>query len=388
MNTAPPSPGTTRRSFLRGSSSLFLLSSTGLLSACGDSANESPASDTGDTGPAELKFVGWEGYDGTPAKDFPEFESWRKKHGITLSSTYVADNEEMLTKIQASAAGSYDLTSPYHGTVPTMILAEAVEPIDVDKLTHWPAVYEYMRTQDFVRGDGDEIYAIPFTFSFGVGMYNADRVQPLDRFGEIFDDDSLDGRFALIDAPEQLTWIAKHLGFGAPDPHHITREELQECSELAREAVSKARKVSAGLGDLLQLMVSGEVDYAWTATADQPAAAREQGANVQSFLPAEGSQAFVDSFCIPRGSRNIDAALAWINEALSPRVQAEFANVYSGGVVNPEALPHLPDNLRDLFEYDNIETAFQRTPVLPPIPAKSEEFATYTDWVEAWNEAK
>jgi spermidine/putrescine transport system substrate-binding protein len=392
--------GQTRRQFLgRVGISAFAVSGGGaLLAACGgedaeEAGGGATAAATGAAapaaiGPVELKYVGWEGYDGAPASTFKAFQRWMSDNEITLTATYVSDNEEMLTKIQASPAGTYDLTSPYHGTVPTMILTGVLEPIDTDKMTNWSAIYPFLQEQDFIRGEDGTIYGVPFTFSQASPLYNADKVEPLESLAAVVDDPALKGRFTLIDAPEHFTWIAQILGLGNPDPHHLTTEELQQCLDYGRQVVANSRTLAPALGDILQLLITGEVDYSLTGTYDQVAKAQAEGVNIQVFHPKEGSQTFVDNYCIPKDAENYDAALAWIDQMLAPEPQAEVAQVYGGGVANPAAVEFLTDELRQKYDYENLDAVFEVSPVFPAIPAESDEFATYADWTEAWAQVK
>lgn len=381
-----------RREFLRraGLTGFLVLTPSALLKACGvaetDPAAEETPSGTPDAGESvQLGFVGWEGYDGTPAAAFPAFAAWREENGVTLSSTYIADNPEMLTKIQSSPAGTYDLTTPYHGDVPIMVGAGALEPINTSDLANWSAIPEYFRNQDFLLGEDGSVVAVPFTFSHNVALYNADNVEPLQSYSQILED-GFQGRFAISASIQQFVWIAQYLGLGNPYPTLLTRDELAQCQPIAREMYAKARTVTDNFGDLLPLLVGNEVDYAWEGTADQVAAGQAEGANIQMFVPEEGARVFVDCYSIPAGSDNADVAHAWIDAALSPEVQAELAQVYGGAAVNLDAVPLLPDDLRSRFDYENLEDMFERLPILPPIPVESDEFTTYDEWVQAHQE--
>jgi spermidine/putrescine transport system substrate-binding protein len=403
----------TRQQFVRRASAfgLSLATISGVLAACGgddQQAAEAPAeppaeapaatgepSETttgeaaaGPVGPATLEFVGWEGYDGKPAETFPTFTQWMTDNELEVSSTYVSNNEEMLTKIKASTEGTYDLTSPYHGIVPTMILADALEPLDEGRLANFASIYPKLTEQEYIRDESGTLYVVPFTFGYFVALYNADRVEPLESYSEVLDNPDLKDRYTLIDAPEHFTWIATLLGLGNPDPHHLTKAELEEVKAVARDVVANAKTLAPAYGDILQLLVSNEVDYSLSGTVDQVDAAKAEGVNLAIFFPKEGTQAYVDNFGIPKGAQDYDAALAWIDQMLTPEAQAEVAQVYSGAVANLEAVPLLPTNLQELFAYDDLDSVFERAPVYPAIPAESSEFATHGDWTKAWEEVK
>jgi spermidine/putrescine-binding protein len=117
--------------------------------------------------------------------------------------------------------------------------------------------------------------------------------------------------------------------------------------------------------------------------------AAAQGVELRAWFPKEGTQSYVDNYVIPHGSQNYDLAFAWIDEMISPQVNAELAQVYGGGVVTPQAVQYLTPDLRAKYPYKNIQTFFTgNAPLLPPIPVQSRIFATYADWVTAYNKAK
>jgi spermidine/putrescine-binding protein len=385
-----------RRSFLqRGFAASFAVGGAGaLLAACGDDDEGTGTSGGKDggivspAGPATLKFVGWQGYDAKPPKKYPYINDWMKKHQLEITSTYAQDNEEMFTKIQASPPGTYALTSPYHGTVPTMIAAGALAPIETERMAHWKEIYPALTELDFLRDEDGTVFAVPMDFSYSVGLYNADKVDPLDRHADVLDKPELKGRYILIDAPEHFTWIAQYLDLGNPDPHHLTKDELEQCKELARKVVANAKAAPASYGDILQLMLTGEADWSLSGNPSDETAAQEKNVNIRTYVPKEGAQAFVDSYCIPKETEDYDSALAWIDLVISAKGQADITRAYGTGTVNPNAVSLLDPEIRKQYDYDNIDAVFDNAPVWPAIPAKAGEFASYSDWTKAWNEVK
>jgi len=245
-----------------------------------------------------------------------------------------------------------------------------------------------MRDLEVVHGPDGKIYGVPFTFSFQSPLYNADRVEPLESFAQLVDDPAVRKRYTISDSPGNFTWIAQILGLGNPDPNHLTRAELDQCKEYARGVVQNARSVAGSNGDIFQLLVTGEVDYSTNGTYDMVADAQKEGVKLETFFPAEGAQAFVDTYCIPKGSQNYDVALAWIDHMLTPDPQAELAAVYGGAVVNLNAVALMPKDTRKRYDYDNLEQVLERAPVLPAVPSEGDEFTTFEEWTEAWNEVK
>jgi spermidine/putrescine-binding protein len=335
-----------------------------------------------------LKFLGWQGYDGTPASTFPVLQQWEKSKGINLSSTYIDVNEDIITKIQVSPAGTYDLASPYHGTVKTLILAGLIEPIRTGRMHNWNSIIPSLRRQAFLH-KGKQVYAVPLGFSADLPLYNPKLITPPKSWADIFAS-KYRRKYAVKDGPEgNMVAVAKALKLGHPDPHHLTRAELNRVKAKTRTLLRNARVNATSYGDLLQLLVTKEVAFAITGTADMIPKAKAQGVTLKPWFPKEGTQSYVDNYCIAKGSQNYNLALAWIDEMISPQVNAELAQVYGGGVVTSKAVRYLTPDLRAKYPYKNISTFFTgRAPLLPPIPVQSSRYATYADWVQAYNQAK
>jgi putative spermidine/putrescine transport system substrate-binding protein len=401
MNGQSAETGQTRREFVKraaGFSSVAVFGG-GLVAACGGDDEAAPETSAGGTagsattaerlGPGSLTFVGWEGYDATQPETFPNTIAWMEDQELEITSTYIANGgPEMLSKIQASSPGTYDLTTPAHIDMGILIAAGVLDPIDPVQVPNLETILPVMRDQAAFRGADGTLYGVPFTYSFQTPLYNADRVPPLETLAELVENPEYKGRSTHSDTSRNFTWIAQILGFGNPDPNHITREELEECKEYARRVIANARTLASSLGDILQLMIAGDVDYSTNGTFDQVAEGQAAGVNIDTFFAKEGAQTFVDGYSVPTDSENHDLALAWIDHMLTPEAQAEVAVVYGGAVVNLEAVPLMPRELQERYNYDDIEADLELAPAWPPVPVEGDEFATDAEWEEAWNEAK
>ncbi|TIT25891.1 MAG: hypothetical protein E5W86_14020 [Mesorhizobium sp.] len=74
--------------------------------------------------------------------------------------------------------------------------------------------------------------------------------------------------------------------------------------------------------------------------------------------------------------------------AISPEIQAKVVTRNAAGVVSPKAVDLLPPETKALFDYSDVEGIFKSSPLLGIPPLESTQFATYADWVAAWNEFK
>ncbi len=78
-----------------------------------------------------------------------------------------------------------------------------------------------------------------------------------------------------------------------------------------------------------------------------------------------------------------------MNTVIDPKVQNDIIAVeFSGAVSNTKALDLMDEGVRSSYPYDDLDGFFEANNVVGPPPNESDEYATYADWVEKWEEVK
>ena len=65
---------------------------------------------------AEVNFLGWQGYD-EPLL----FDGFAKNNGISVNTTYIGNNDEIITKLRSGGIGQIDIATPYMGYIPVLV---------------------------------------------------------------------------------------------------------------------------------------------------------------------------------------------------------------------------------------------------------------------------
>ena len=91
---------------------------------------------------------------------------------------------------------------------------------------------------------------------------------------------------------------------------------------------------------------------------------------------------------LPPTAQNPDAALAWINQALDPIVNAEAAEYLVGGVTVEASVDHLNKATRGLYPYEDLDGLLELAPLAINAPTESDEYVTFPEWNEAFQEIK
>ena len=76
-----------------------------------------------------MTWMGWQGYE-TPILA----GTFLKDNDIDFQPTFIASNEEIITKLQAGGIGKTDLITMYFGYLPLMAEGGLLEPVDPSKI--------------------------------------------------------------------------------------------------------------------------------------------------------------------------------------------------------------------------------------------------------------
>jgi spermidine/putrescine transport system substrate-binding protein len=341
-----------------------------------------PTSQGGGIG-GSIQYLSWEGYD---LQDC--MREWQENNDVTMESTYIGDHSEIQAKLATAGSTAFDLVTYYQGYYDLYRdELKIIQPLDRTKIPNFENLYELFRTQKFWVADDGTVWGAPFTWGAEGCNYNADEISAPVSWMDLLEPE-LEGRIAMVDDSNGAIVVAgRILGYGDLLPN-LTPDQLVEVKDFLLRVKAHSRTIAPSFGDLSDLLVSGEVVATFPGWAAVNVWAQERGANIQHTIPEEGGFTFIDAFAIPAVSDNVETVLAWINESLSPEIQACQAAALAAGVVNPDAVPLLDEATAALYDYDQIDQVFAKAPVYELPPRESDQYATYDEWLQMWEEVK
>ena len=145
-------PSLTRRSALKAAFAA-VATSTGLVSVRALAATT-------------VNFLGWQGYD-----DPVTFDDFAKNKGITLNTTYIGNNDEIITKLRSGGLGQIDIVTPYMGYIPLLAKLDLIQPIDTSRVPNLDKIMPLFRNDPNVN-PGGTLHSVPFTWGSGPMMYD------------------------------------------------------------------------------------------------------------------------------------------------------------------------------------------------------------------------
>jgi spermidine/putrescine transport system substrate-binding protein len=243
-----------------------------------------------------------------------------KETGIEVVVDSYASNEEMYNKIVAGGSG-YDLIVPSGDYVSIMIAEKLLEPIDKSKLKNFGNVDPAAIAR--IGFDVGNTHSVPYMMGAAGVSVNKTKVTGYEHSWSIFDKTDLKGRMTMLDDMREVLGAAlKSLGYSVNDPNPAHLEEARIVVERWKpnlvkfDAESFAKSFASGEFWVVQ-------GYAENVFLEYP---EDKRADVDFFFPKEGTPMYMDSLCILKGAKNVDAAYKFIDYILRPDIAARIAD--------------------------------------------------------------
>ena len=269
--------------------------------ATDDAQTDAPAETTRDFSGTTLTVFNWYDY-----IDPAVIELFEEETGITVKYVNFTTNEEMYTKLEAGA-GTYDVLFPSDYMIERMIAHDMLAELDFSAMPNYANVMERLRNPSY---DPEGKYSVPYMWGTLGYLYNTEMVdEELTSWSALFDE-KYAGNVIMMNSIRDTVGLAlKHLGYSLN-----TRDEgaLNAAKELLIQ--QKQSKIECGylLDETKDKMVGGEAAIGVVYSGDAQYAI-EKNENLVYVIPEEGSNIWVDGMCIPKSSKNVEAAQLFID---------------------------------------------------------------------------
>lgn len=334
------------------------------------------------TGGGRLEIITWEGY-----STQKEAAQWLTQNGIILNAATMGTQDDVTAKLVGNPV-RLDVAEYAYGYNDVYKQIKALTPIDVAKVPNYNSsdiIDNFYKGQTWFF-DGQH-FGIPWCWGMNSIVYNPSMVPEITSYKDLLRKE-FKGKLAFVD-DTTATWplIARLAGYGAKFPN-LTKEELAHAFKEVIPYREQSRVFAPSNGDIVSLFVAGEIAACFCVWSAVPVQTALQGVTTKYVIPEEGANIWADAWFIPMTAVNREAALSFINHTLDPQVQADVCRNNSTGVMNRKAVALLDEQTRSLFDYENLDRVFAKSPMQAPPPQVSGEFATYNDWLQAWSDFK
>lgn len=266
-----------------------------------------PGGVTQETGPVTLHVMNFANY----MPDDIE-ERFKAATGHTIELTLTSSNEDAVTKLDASPAGTYDIAFVTNPFAEGLNNAGKLEQLDHSKIPNLANLYPEA-TQ--IASDPGNKFSVPYSWGTTGICYRTDLVTEttIDSWNDLLEpSDELKDKITMMDEDRWLMIPAlKVLGFSG---NSTDADELNAAADLLIEA--KKTLLGYDAETFYTKLDSGEAVavHAWDGWCNYVL----DPSTVAFVVPKEGSDLFVDTMVIPKGSPHLEAAHQFIDFILEP----------------------------------------------------------------------
>ena len=296
--------------------------------------------------------------------------------GIKVNYTTYATNEELYAKLKGGGA-SYDVIIPSDYMISRMIKEDMLEPLDTDNIPNIENIMEKFRSPEY---DPGAKYSVPYTWGT-IGLIYDNTVfdeNEAENIGwETLWDEKYAGNILMFDNPRDAFAIAEiMLGY---DLNTEDTDELRKAAELLTE--QKKYVQAYVMDEIFDKMGAGEAAIAPYYAGDAVTLMDEYD-HLGFVIPEEGTNLFIDAACIPKGSKQKEAAEMYINFLCEPDIAYAVADFIGYSTPNSGAFELLDDEVKeDGISYPDDEYIEEKTTIYRNL-SDSANLEMQTLWTE------
>ena len=312
-----------------------------------------------------LRIITWKGY--TPAELVKKFE---KETGIKLKITY-SNNEEMVAKLRATRGGGFDLAQPSQDRISFVQKKFPIyQPIDYSKVNTKqivPSMLEAVKKNSGVDGKG---YAVPFCYGTTGLIVNKKLAPDAKDWSDLWNPKYAGKISYRLKRP---LLIGAAFGMGE-NPFALYNDKkayealmdrvtkkLIESKKLVKNYWTSAdtQKANMTSGDVV--VESGWDGIGWQLHKENP--------DIDFVAPKSGALGWIDTYAIPRKSKNVEGAYKFINFMLKPENAAYFTNKEGYGTASLGSEKFLKKEIKDNFSRSFSKADLDNIKWHPAVPA-------------------
>ena len=292
---------------------LLVVCFTLALTGCGGDKKADVPKDGGKKEQQVLNIYSWADF-----FDPQVLAAFEKANNCRVNYDVYSNNEELLAKMQAGGA-QFDIIQPSDYMVTTMIHLDMLEKLDHSKLPNVQAnLIESLKHPAY---DPKQEYAIPYVWGITGIAYNKKYVKdPITSWADLW-------------KPEYKGHALKKLG------KSNNSTDAKEVEAAFNDLKKLNTNVLAYDGEnIKQKMIAEE---AWIAQmwSSDASFCNFENPNIQFCVPKEGTSIWADNMAIPKGTKNKELAMKFLNYIYDPQVSAQNFNYMRVPSPNAKAIP-------------------------------------------------
>jgi spermidine/putrescine transport system substrate-binding protein len=301
---------------------------------------------------SELSIYSWADYQNP--ENTKAFES---ANNLKVKIDQYDSNEAAIAKLElAGASSGYDIVVPTGAFIPQMAAKGIIAELDKSKIPNFANLDPKLLNQPWDQGNK---YSIVKDWGTTGVVYDKQAVTtPISTWNDFLTaakQDGVSGKVSVLATPGDVTGIwfwANGIDWNTTDP-----AQLKACEDaLKRDLVPHLRKFDSFPRDP---MVNGDLVLAQAFNGDARQTIKEDPERFAWALPGPKTEIWIDNWCILADAPHPEAAHAWLNNILDPKVSAAEIDYHGYNTGVPATREHLPADLdyRELIYFTDAQIA-------------------------------
>lgn len=316
-----------------------------------------------------LRIITWKGY--IPAELKDKFE---KETNIKLKITY-SNNEEMIAKLRATRGGGFDLAQPSQDRISFVQKKFPIyQPIDYAKVNTdqlVPTMLNAVKKNTEVDGKS---YAVPMCYGTTGLIVNTKEVQGKADWSDLWNP-KYAGKISYRLKRPLLIGAAFGMGEN-PFALYNDKEAYKKLMEKVTKKLIESKKLvknywtsgdtqKANMTNAGVVIQSGWDGIGWKL--------HKANADIDYVAPKSGALGWIDTYAIPKKSKNVEGAYKFINFMLKPENAAVFTNKEGYGTASKGSEKFFNDDIKADFARSFSKVDMDNIKWHPPVPNGFEE---------------
>ena len=232
-------------------------------------------------------------------------EKFEEETGIKVNVSTYSSNEDMLAKVKSESEGTYDIVQPSDYMVEQMASQGMLEELKTDELKNLSNIGESYLNPSYDPGNK---YSVPYQGGVAGIAVNTSKVKKdITSYDDLFDSSLKNSIVALDDYRAVIGMTARSMGYSMNETDPAVLSKIQDKLLTLKDNVKLYDSDSPK-----SALISGDctVGYVWSA---EIALAMEENPDIKVVYPTEGAYLFMDNWAIPKGAKNYDNAMKFID---------------------------------------------------------------------------
>ncbi len=254
------------------------------------------------------------------------FEAYyEQEYGQKIEVVYsiFASNEDMYAKLK-SGSSKIDLVIPSDYMIERLIVEDRLSPLNYDNIAHYSNISAEFLTPDY---DLEGRYTVPYTYGLVGLIYNETKVNPAD-FPEdgnvswrVLWDEDYTGEILTFNNSRDAFGIPQYIlsaengATSAADNYVNTTDHSRWDAALEMLQAQKPLVQAYVMDEVFNKMENNAAAMAPYYVGDYLTMKAENDA-LKFVYPTEGTNIFVDAFCVPKGAQNQEISERFIDFVL------------------------------------------------------------------------